>query len=252
MELIPYYNSDEVNSTDDDVPPSTSRKRFTGDVCDDLEYLLPDLRPVAGTGLRFTSIPRKRFPDGADPSEITKHCMDSSYMLETFLERYDGSVSEFVTFDDSRRLKQFYSVHREMDLMGELEFCFVCFLVGHSLESFEQWKKIIVLLCSCEEAIPKYGDMYYALCSLLELQIHEIPEEFLADIVTNNNFMYVKLRDFFRTVMTQDIDKKLRAKVVRFQKKLTEALQWDFTHLDSDDEEDAPLVVDLQCHVTPT
>lgn len=45
------------------------------------DQLLPDLKAKPGTELRFTEIPDKHYPDNATPSEITQHCMDSSYAL---------------------------------------------------------------------------------------------------------------------------------------------------------------------------
>lgn len=130
-----------------------------------------------------------------------------------------------------------------IELVGEIEFSYVCFLVGHSLEAFEHWKKLVGLLCSCEKAIKKYRAVYDALLSVLEEQIREIPEEFLADIVSNNNYIYIKLRQLFRSVSESDIDGNLKSKADRLKDDLTQMYSWDFTHLESDDEEDAPVVV---------
>lgn len=131
------------------------------------------------------------------------------------------------------------------DFIGELQFCYVCFLVGHSLEAFEHWKKLIGLLCSCETGIKKFRGVYDAFITVLEVQIQEIPEEFLADIVSNNNYVYAKLRNFFRAVIESDVDGRLKSKAERFKKKLSELYTWDFSHLMSEDEDDAPVVVEL-------
>lgn len=77
------------------------------------------------------------------------------------------------------------------------------------------------------------------------MQVQETPEEFLADIVANNNLVYVKLRDLFKFVKSSDVDGKLKCKADRLKKTLTNVYQWDFSHLDSEDEEDAPVVVEL-------
>lgn len=39
------------------------------------------------------------------------------------------------------------------DLLGELQFAFIAFVFGDSLESFEQWKRILILICNCEDAL---------------------------------------------------------------------------------------------------
>lgn len=133
-----------------------------------------------------------------------------------------------------------------MDVIGEIEFCYICFLVGHSLEAFEQWKKLITLLCECQYAVKKYRYIYDALISLLESEIGEIPEEFLADIVTNNNFLYTKLRELFGNVLCDlNVDGRLKSKMIRFQEMLTDTYGWDFTHLESDEEDERPVVVEM-------
>lgn len=117
-------------------------------------------------------------------------------------------------------------------------------MVGHSLEAFEQWKKLVILLCSCQLAIKKYRYIYNSFITLLENQVKEIPEELLADIVTNNNFVYVHLRKLFRAVRGSDVDGRLKTKTERFQEFLTDSYMWDFTHLDSDDEDEQPVIVE--------
>lgn len=133
---------------------------------------------------------------------------------------------------------------RPMDIVGEIEFCYICFLVGHSLEAFENWKKLVSLLCSCERAVKKYRYIYDAFISLLEIQVSEIPEEFLADIVTNNNFLYMKLRQLFAAVQYSEVDGRLKTKIERFKELLTNTYGWDYSHLESDDEDEKPVIVE--------
>ncbi|XP_022919505.1 protein AAR2 homolog [Onthophagus taurus] len=204
--------------------PSTSKRRSTRIDCDELlDNLLPDMKPIAGTEIRFTPIPSKRYPDGSSPSEITKHCMDQSYILDVLLE---DSITD-------------------MDLLGEMQFSYICFLVGHSMEAFQQWKQIICLVCSCEDIIVKYQSMYEEFLSILEMHVKEIPEEFLADICSNNNFVYVKLRQLFGYIIMPRVSQKLKNKVDRLIKMLSKNYDWDFSHLESEDEDDAPVVVEL-------
>lgn len=99
-------------------------------------------------------------------------------------------------------------------------------------------------MCSCDVAIKKYRHLYDDFVTILEAQVREIPEEFLADIVSNNNFIYVKLRDLFRAIGESDVDGRLKNKVQRFQETLTADYGWDFTHLDSEDEDDLPVLVE--------
>ncbi|KAL1505661.1 hypothetical protein ABEB36_005171 [Hypothenemus hampei] len=224
LELEPCLDSERPRGKKDDTlntsGPSSSKRSKTSFSEDDL---LPNLKAKPGTELRVTTFPTQTYPAGSTPSQITQHSLDSTFLFEQVLNCYD----------------------KPMDILGELQFCYICFLVGHSLEAFEQWKKIFNLFCSCENAIKQHRSIYDQFLSVIELQVQEIPEEFLADIVSNNNFVYVKLRDLFRAVKNSDADGKLKCKAERLNRTLTRLYQWDFTHLDSEDDEDAPVIVDL-------
>lgn len=63
----------------------TGKTRFT--VEEKEEQLLPDLKPKPGTELRLSQLPEKHYPDGATPTEITKHSLDSSYVLDIVLDK---------------------------------------------------------------------------------------------------------------------------------------------------------------------
>ncbi|CAH0725229.1 unnamed protein product, partial [Brenthis ino] len=187
------------------------------------DAMLPDLKPVPGASLRFTEIPRDKHPPGSKPDEITKHYLDQSYTLEMMIAQHD----------------------EPLHIIGELQFAYLCFLIGHSLEAFEHWKNLVILMCSCEEAIHKYRSVFFHFIRTVETQIDEMPEEFLADIVMNRNLVYKKLRDFFRTAYMSKVDGRLLTMIERFKENLTEKLQWDFTELDTDDEDERPVIVKL-------
>lgn len=51
------------------------------------DQLLPDLKPKPGTQLRFTDIPEQFYPDDATPAEITKHSLDLSFALNSYLSK---------------------------------------------------------------------------------------------------------------------------------------------------------------------
>ena len=54
-----------------------------------------------GTEIRYTKLPKARYPKGCTPAEITKHSMDSSFQLEeylgTFKKMYGDQVSSFMS-----------------------------------------------------------------------------------------------------------------------------------------------------------
>lgn len=66
----------------------SKRKRSSRLTAEDKEeLLLPDLKPKPGTELRLTELPDKHYPDDATPSEITRHSLDTSYVLDTTLKK---------------------------------------------------------------------------------------------------------------------------------------------------------------------
>ncbi|XP_026737162.1 protein AAR2 homolog [Trichoplusia ni] len=185
--------------------------------------MLPDLKPAPGMSMRFTEIPRDKFPTGATPEEITKHYLDQSYSLELMIAQHD----------------------EPLHIIGELQFAYLCFLIGHSLDAFEHWKNLVILMCSCDDAIHKYRSVFFHFIRTIEVQIDEMPEDFLADIVMNKNLVYKKLREFFRTACVSKVDGRLLTMIERFKDNLTDKLQWDFTGLDTDEEDERPVVVQL-------
>ncbi|KAL9952143.1 hypothetical protein ACROYT_G039353 [Oculina patagonica] len=172
------------------------------------------------TMIRFSEFPKQKYPEGASPVEISKYSMDSSYAL-------GGLIS---------------GMKDRKEILGELQFAFVCFLVGQVYDAFEHWKKLFNLLCSCDEALSKYVDIFDALIGVLHFQVLEIPKDFFVDIVSRNNFLTTTLQVFFSNLESSTtVDKKLVDKARRFRQHLTKRFNWDF---ESEPEEFAPVVVE--------
>ncbi|GFO14759.1 protein aar2 homolog [Plakobranchus ocellatus] len=181
---------------------------------------LPELTSVEGTKIKYSEVPNKRYPAGATPSEITKYNMDSSYVLDLLLSRFDKDFEK---------------------LLGEIQFAFVCFLVGQNYDSFEQWKKLVHLVCTGSEAVAKHPEAYLSFISVLHFQIREIPSDFFVDIVTSNNFLTATLYELFQNIANESVDTKLQKKSKDFRKHLTDKFKWDFS---SEPDEYAPVVVE--------
>ncbi|KAK4564928.1 hypothetical protein RGQ29_006822 [Quercus rubra] len=80
----------------------------------------------------YTSIPRVIKQEGIHGQELTSLNIDKTQLLESLLIKdYGGS---------------------EDVLLGELQFAFIAFLMGQSLEGFLQWKALVNLLFGCIEA----------------------------------------------------------------------------------------------------
>lgn len=202
------------------------RTKRTGITVEEKEkQLLPDLKPKPGTELRLSKLPDKSYPDGASPSEVTKHSLDSSYALNTFLKELTQS----------------------MDIIGEMQLAFVCFLVGQSLDAFEHWKQLVCLICGADSVIPERRGIFMEFMKALEIQLTHVPEDVLCDIVANNNFVYQSLRKLFANIEANSyIDGRLKTYAVRFRNRLTTKFLWDFSNLQQEDDDEAPVVVFLE------
>ncbi|XP_062871464.1 protein AAR2 homolog [Trichomycterus rosablanca] len=188
---------------------------------------LPRMRQREGTELRFSQVPQHTYPPGATPAQITQCSMDLSYALNRLLESHHKE--------------------RPLDVLGELQFAFVCFLIGSVYEAFEHWKKLLALLCRSEEAMRGRSDLYLGLISVLYHQLGEIPPDFFVDIVSQNNFLTSTLQDFFQFAAGPGVDPTLRRRAEKFKAHLTKKFRWDF---DADLEDCAPVVVELLEGVT--
>ncbi|KAK6644390.1 hypothetical protein RUM43_000657 [Polyplax serrata] len=211
--------------TNENATPQTSKRLKTKlFLCDEkTDDFLVKLEPAEGTEIRFSKLPDKSYPENSTPGEITKHSLDSSYIFKQILQQH-------ANFND---------------ILGEVQLAFICFLIGHSFEAFEHWKKLIGILCSCDEAISEYVDIFSSFITVLTYQLQEVQEDFLVDIVEGNNFVYRNLRIFFRNLQSGNTNGRLKTKGDRFQEFLTQKLLWDFSDVLQEDEEDLPVVVNL-------
>jgi A1 cistron-splicing factor AAR2 len=82
-------------------------------------------------------------------------------------------------------------------VLGELQYSFVCFLIGHVYDAFDQWKQLVALLCTCDAALRQHPTLFHELIGVLHFQLRETPEDFFVDIVSRDNFLTHTLQSFF-------------------------------------------------------
>ena len=190
----------------------------------------------AFSNFRYTPLWKQAFPTGSTPGEISKYSMDSSHQLGQFI----GSLS--LLYGDQVSSSMSDHSHTE-EVLAELQFSFLCFLVGRNYDSFERWKRLVIILCNCDEALAKHSQLFLNFISDLYFQMREVPNDFFVDIVTSNNFLVTSLSTFFSAIRTSlGASKQLKDKAAKFEANLTKKFNWDF----SVDREDSPVVVDLQ------
>ncbi|CAI9579180.1 unnamed protein product [Staurois parvus] len=183
---------------------------------------LPQMKQKEGTEIRFSTLPEKMYPKNATPAEVTQHSMDLSYALGQLIDEFYPE-------------KPFY-------ILAELQFAFVCFLLGNVYEGFEQWKGLLDLLCRAETYSLQHPDLYSELISVLYHQLSQVPTDFFIDIVSQNNFLTSTLQVLFSFLCSQSKNKDLKKRAIRFRAHLTKKFQWDFEEEPLDC---APVVVQL-------
>eukprot|EP00795_Rhopilema_esculentum_P003096 gene3096-1386_t len=173
--------------------------------------------------IRFTVIPEKKFPDGASPSDITKYSMDNSFVLESLLSSLSCS-------------------NAEDEILGEIQFAFVCFMIGQVFDAFEHWKAMMQLICKCDESLSTRPMFFVKFFDVIMLQIKEIPEDFFVDIVAERNFLVQTLKIMFGTIKdSTNLNRRLLEKAEMLKDLLIKTFDWN---LELEDDEDMPVIVD--------
>ncbi|RWS30706.1 protein AAR2-like protein [Leptotrombidium deliense] len=213
----------KINSVSELIPEQypTSNEVATSSlsVSSNPEELLPKIERDPNSAIRFLEIPKHKHPFGATASEITKHNIDSTFILEQIMSQ--SSDTNYV--------------------LGELQFAFIAFVVGQVFDAFERWKLLLRTFCTSDAAIGKYANMYKNLIRVLYFQLQEVPTDLFVDIVEKDNFLTVNLYDFFSNVQSNEsIDHTLRTRVDRFKRYVTNKFKWNF---DEEPEDEAPVVV---------
>lgn len=185
----------------------------------DLDIWLPKMCLKPGTEIRFTNFPELHHPEGCSAAEISKHNMDLSFTLQQMMKRYNNST----------------------DILGEFQMAFVCFVIGQVYDSFEQWKSLLRLLCSCDDALVSHHLLFDKFITSLHFQLNQVPKDFFVDIISRTNFLTNTLQVFFANLENSEAPKTLVDKGKRFCSHLTKKFKWDFIF---EPEEDAPVVVE--------
>lgn len=86
--------------------------------------------------------------------------------------------------------------------------------------------------------------MYLQFLKTLHTHILQVPNEFLIDIVDGNNFLYVKSKQLFKNIYSSGLTVLIK-RVDKMMEDFTEKFDWSFEHLLDEDQEDLPVVVEL-------
>ena len=81
--------------------------------------------------------------------------------------------------------------HPSKDLLAEAQLSFLLLLVVHNFEGFEQWKRILHLVCFAQDASrdPAWQPFYLEFLVILRQQLDQIPQDFFVDLISQDSFL---------------------------------------------------------------
>ena len=215
-----------------------------------------DIDLQADKELQFLPIDLKQtWREGATGRERTEAAQDRSWALQHLIE---GEC----TGGDA------------MEIVGELQFCFLMVLTINNFSCLEQWKRILTLLFTCKMAVIKRPDLFISTITVLRLQLRHCKdaEGSLIDLTDEGGTLLKSLLIRFRAgfnelgdIAVQDVLDELDdleaylkqehgwqfggtfAKTGLLELDDGEQVRMDTTAFDEDDEtgEFAPQIVDL-------
>ena len=193
---------------------------------------LPDMIIAPENAIKFPSTPIPKhflYPQGSKPDEITQHSIDSSYTLEYLIHEKHQDC--------------------QFELLGELQFAFIIFLLGHQFESFEHWEHMIRVICSCRRTLLERPEFFLAFIRVFHFQLKQTDQAIFADIVDNENRVYHWIRTFFLNIRSTTTRSDLMNRADKFRYFLSKTFGWNFGNLDQqrqqqqqddDDDENVP------------
>lgn len=97
-----------------------------------------------------------------------------------------------------------------------------------------------------KDAISQDQSLFVKFFLAVRHQLETIPEDFLVDIVENNNVIYNGLKELFRTLDISDIslEDDLIDGTVQIKRFLQQKFGWEFNELGEEDDDEAPIVVE--------
>ncbi len=124
----------------------------------------------------------------------------------------------------------------------EIQFAFITFLIGHCYDSFEQWKRLINIVCNCQALVSKHTQFYIDLISIVYYQLKEMPQDLFVDITitTKDNFLIVCLHNLIENLMSTNGCDELKNKCKKFKIFLNDYFEHDVS---MEPDEYAPVVV---------
>ncbi|CEP07188.1 hypothetical protein [Parasitella parasitica] len=197
-------------------------------------------------GMDFTVFDlRKSFPNGASGDIVTRWSLDKSWLAGQLLENIYHNGDKLEILCPKCSLTDCLAIDFKV-LLGELQLSFVCLLMAQNFSGFNQWKKLVQLLCSCSELMTEKPDLFLQFMDVLQFQLDECPEDFYRDILSEGNFTSVMLKTLQRNIPGSE--ERLVSRYTKLRYFIMNKFDWKVTENDQEDEDedDAPTIVNLE------
>ncbi|OMJ78819.1 hypothetical protein SteCoe_21303 [Stentor coeruleus] len=170
--------------------------------------------------IHYTPIPKRYFQQGMSAESITLYNYDKTAILRNTIG------NGFDTFEE---------------LLGEMQFAFVSFLIGENPDSFEQWKNIFVLLCNCEQGVREEHQWFSKYIPVLYAQVKSLPKDLVVDPFLSSSFITSSLKSFISIIDDSSLNKTLQIRGEKLKKLVLK--EFNISELDMIDDEEAPSIV---------
>lgn len=165
--------------------------------------------------LRFFPVDLKQtWREGATGRERTEAAQDRSWALGDLIEKHGISR-------DPRS--------RDLEILGELQFCFLMVLTLNNNSCLEQWKRLLSLLLTCRTAVTDRFHLFLELMRTLRLQLSHCGDMDASMFDLNEHgggFLRPLLRKFRKGL--DDVDGKRKSDIMDEFDDLQEFLQKEF------------------------
>ena len=130
-----------------------------------------------------------------------------------------------VQMDRSSFLEMVVSAHYGESLealLGELQLSFVLFMLIYSYPALEHWKKLVYILCQCEEMMRMKPTFYAKFLRILYEQLGYSPEDFFHTELSHENFLRPAMTSLFQILNAEGLPSTLeehRRRLLMFMRK---------------------------------
>ena len=156
-------------------------------------------------------------------SEITKLNMDKTEILEYIVKCNTENGSNWD------------------EICGEIQYSFIQFFIGQSVQALEQWKKMVDLLCHCDQIIETKPNFYSKFLQTLYFQLNQLPNDWFKDEISKSNFLNHSLQSLFEIISESTLTSQIQKHIEEIKSLLKTKFDKKF---ELNNSESAPMFVD--------